>query len=166
MVKYFDGDLLKSDCNVICHQVNTLGVMGAGIALQIKNEYSGCFQKYKEICDYFKDEQDKLIGRVLLWEDNILDIPSVSVKLIANFFSQIGLGRNVQTDYKAFRACCKELKGDLKYYFPITVDTFKIGFPYKIGCGLAGGDWNIIKQIIEEEFADDIWNVEIWRFEK
>ena len=166
MVKYFDGDLLKSDCNVICHQVNTLGVMGAGIALQIKNEYPGCFQKYKEICDYFKDEQDKLIGRVLLWEDNILGIPSVSVKLIANFFSQIGLGRNVQTDYKAFRACCKELKGDLKYYFPITGDTFKIGFPYKIGCGLAGGDWNIIKQIIEEEFADDIWNVEIWRYEK
>ena len=163
MVKYFDGDLLKSGCNVICHQVNTLGVMGAGIALQIKNEYPRCFKRYSEICKDYKDKQDELIGRIFLWED---EIPSVPIKLIASFFSQIGLGWNVQTDYDAFRNCCKELKTKLKYWFPITVDTFKIGFPYKIGCGLAGGDWNIIKQIIEEEFADDIWNVEIWRFEK
>lgn len=163
MVRYFDGDLLKSNCNIICHQVNTLGVMGAGIALQIKNEYPRCFQKYKEICNYFKDKQDELIGRVLLWED---EIPSIPIKLIANFFSQIGLGWDVQTDYDAFRKCCKEVKAKLKYWFPITLDSFKIGFPYKIGCGLAGGDWNIIKQIIEEEFTDDIWNVEIWRFEK
>lgn len=163
MITYHEGDLLKSDCNIICHQVNTLGVMGAGIALQIKSNYPGCFQKYKEICNHFKNEQDKLIGRVLLWEH---EIPSVPIKVIANFFSQKGLGWNVQTDYQSFRDCCKELKGKIKYYFPIIFDSLKIGFPYKIGCGLAGGDWSIIKQIIEEEFADDIWNVEIWRYEK
>lgn len=39
-----------------------------------------------------------------------------------------------------------------------------IGFPYKIGCGLAGGDWNIISQILEEEFAGPQWNVEIWEY--
>jgi O-acetyl-ADP-ribose deacetylase (regulator of RNase III) len=29
----------------------------------------------------------------------------------------------------------------------------KIGLP-KIGCGLAGGDWNIVRQIIERELID------------
>lgn len=29
---YYKGDLLKSPCNMICHQVNCQGVMGDGIA--------------------------------------------------------------------------------------------------------------------------------------
>lgn len=40
---------------------------------------------------------------------------------------------------------------------------FTIGFPDHIGCGLGGGDWNIVKKIIEEEFAGNEWKVEIWK---
>jgi O-acetyl-ADP-ribose deacetylase (regulator of RNase III) len=29
----------------------------------------------------------------------------------------------------------------------------KIGFP-KLGCGLAGGDWNFVSEIIKEVFYD------------
>lgn len=39
MVSYKRGDLLASDCNVICHQVNCKGVMNAGIAKAIRNKY-------------------------------------------------------------------------------------------------------------------------------
>ena len=38
-----------------------------------------------------------------------------------------------------------------------------VGFPYKIGCGLGGGNWNIVSKIIEEEFSDDNYHVEIWK---
>lgn len=41
-MKYYEeikGNLLESDCDIICHQTNTLGIMGGGIALQIKNKY-------------------------------------------------------------------------------------------------------------------------------
>ena len=38
MIKFFNGDLLKSGCDIICHQVNEYGVMGAGIAKQIKEK--------------------------------------------------------------------------------------------------------------------------------
>lgn len=159
MVKYFNGDLLKSGCNIICHQVNTLGVMGAGIALQIKNRYPECFQYYNNICTKYKDAQEELIGGLQLWASEYSNSPT-----IANFFSQKGLGKNVQTDYNAFRTCCQKLKYDINiYYKPSKI---RIGFPYKIGCGLARGNWDIVKQIIEEEFADDIWNVEIWRYNK
>ena len=37
----------------------------------------------------------------------------------------------------------------------------KVGFPYKIGCGLAGGDWDTIIRIIEEELGD--LEVEIYK---
>ena len=29
-----------------------------------------------------------------------------------------------------------------------------IGIPYKIGCGLGGGDWNIVEDIIKTVFRD------------
>ena len=161
MIKYFNGDLLESSCNIICHQVNTIGVMGAGIAAQIKSRYPECFQEYKALCNQFRNEQDKLLGKTQFYS-----ISCENIKIIVNFFSQRGLGWDVQTDYQAFKNCCKELKEKLYYYFSANTPQLRIGFPYKIGCGLARGNWDIIKQIIEEEFADDLWNVEIWRFEK
>ena len=36
---YIQGDVLKTSAKYICHQVNTFGVMGAGVALQIKKNY-------------------------------------------------------------------------------------------------------------------------------
>jgi hypothetical protein len=35
--------------------------------------------------------------------------------------------------------------------------------PYKIGCGLAGGDWEVVKGIIVEVFKPTELFVEIWR---
>ena len=159
MVKYFDGDLLKSDCNMICHQVNCQGVMGAGIALQIRNQYPTCYEAYKQVVHTYGKE--KCLGRVYFYAH-------ASGKFIANMFSQFDFSfKNiVNTDYDAFRSCLLEIKEYVNLLTQNDTEIFKIGFPYKIGCGLAGGDWNIIKQIIEEEFVDDIWNVEIWRFEK
>ena len=62
----------------------------------------------------------------------------------------------VNTDYNAFRSCCEELR-------TVALKHQIIGFPYKIGCGLAGGDWNIVESIINEVFAD--YNVEIYIYE-
>ncbi|EGL17721.1 hypothetical protein HMPREF9413_4472 [Paenibacillus sp. HGF7] len=38
-----------------------------------------------------------------------------------------------------------------------------IALPYNIGCGLAGGDWDIVEQIIEEVFID--YDVTLYKFE-
>ena len=160
MVNYFDGDLLESGCYIIVHQTNTLGLLGAGIASQIKKRYPKYAQEYVEFCNEYKDNQDQLIGKIQSSFNQLGD------PIIVSFFSQRGLGWNVQTDYQAFRDCCKKLKEEVMSCPVVPKSRFRIGFPYKIGCGLARGNWDIIKQIIEEEFTDDIWNVEIWRYEK
>lgn len=160
MVKYFDGNLLESGCNIIIHQTNTLGILGAGLALQIKERYPKYAQEYIEFCNKCRNNQDQLIGQIQLSFNQLGD------PIVVSFFSQRGLGWNVQTDYQAFRTCCKRLKEEVINCPIIPKSRFRIGFPYKIGCGLARGNWDAIKQIIEEEFADDIWNVEIWRYEK
>lgn len=33
MIRYRKIDLLKSECNIVCHQVNCQGVMDSGICL-------------------------------------------------------------------------------------------------------------------------------------
>jgi O-acetyl-ADP-ribose deacetylase (regulator of RNase III) len=43
-----NGDLLTTPINIIAHQVNCMGVMGAGLALQIKNKFEWAYQDYCE----------------------------------------------------------------------------------------------------------------------
>lgn len=157
MITYYKGDLLKSSCNIICHQVNCQGVMGAGIAKQIKEKFPACYEAYKEVVNTAGKEN--CLGRVYFYEH-------ASGRFIANMFSQFNIyPRNkVHTDYNAFRKCCKSIKELVFNLWGKNTSDCKIGFPYKIGCGLAGGDWSIVSQILEEEFAGPHWNVEIWEF--
>ena len=38
----------------------------------------------------------------------------------------------------------------------------RIAMPYRIGCGLAGGDWRIVEKIISSEFERFTGTVELW----
>ncbi|MDC7229728.1 MAG: macro domain-containing protein [Sphaerochaetaceae bacterium] len=63
MIKYLEGDLFKSPAQVIVNTVNTVGVMGKGIALEYKKRYPEMFDAYKKNCD-----KNRLkIGKLMLW---------------------------------------------------------------------------------------------------
>lgn len=49
-VKVIDGDLLTTNANYICHQVNCQGRMGSGVARQIREKYPTVYQWYKVRC--------------------------------------------------------------------------------------------------------------------
>ena len=51
MIRYIEGDLFKSPAQVLVNTVNTVGVMGKGVALEFKKRYPEMFQIYKETCD-------------------------------------------------------------------------------------------------------------------
>jgi O-acetyl-ADP-ribose deacetylase (regulator of RNase III) len=146
MVTYHDGDLLESGCQLICHQVNEYGVMGAGIALQIKEKFPTNFVNYTIECAIYKK---KLYGNVFFYKDK--------QQLIANCFSQI----EWQTDYELVKKVCVKL---LQYCRENKIKT--IGIPFKYGCGLAGGDWNIVEKIFKDTFEKEKFiNLQIWRYE-
>lgn len=160
MLIYKNGDLLKSNCNIICHQVNCQGVMGSGIAKQIHCTYPEVFEQYKQLCNQYKD-LDKLEN--LMGNTQICPTSDDQKRYVANMFAEFHyLPRGIiHTDYEMFRVCCQRLKTLIPTIF-ICKD-FTIGFPDHIGCGLGGGDWNIVKKIIEEEFNGYEWRVEIWK---
>ena len=51
MIRYIEGDIFKSPAQVLVNTVNTVGVMGKGIALEFKKRYPDMFQAYRDICD-------------------------------------------------------------------------------------------------------------------
>ncbi len=125
-------DITTVTNGIICQQVNCQGVMGAGLAKTIKDKWSKVFTNYRK---YYKAAK---LGQI--------QIIKVDDELyVANFFAQDRYGRDKQhTDYEAFASCLLKLRLIHKQY-----PGKQIYFPYKIGCGLAGGSWSVIKELIE-----------------
>lgn len=143
MIEHIAGDLLKTNVQVKVHQVNCYGVMGAGIAKQIKQQYPDVFSIYKKYCNAHTPAD--LIGHI-----QVIPIHNGNT-YICNLFRQKGYGfQKVQTDYLAFRTAVKELVSYMK-----KEGLTSVGCPKYIGCGLAGGDWNIVYGIIERHFGSE-----------
>lgn len=150
LIKIVQGDILQSDKDITGHQVNCLGIMGAGLAKQIKDKYPDTFIEYKKICDNNKENKTELMGRVYMAHNS-------DGKIIANIFSQLDVGRNERkTDYKKLKVGLKKV---CKY---AKENNHSVALPYKIGCGLAGGNWNIVYKIIDSVFDD--YEVTLYEF--
>jgi O-acetyl-ADP-ribose deacetylase (regulator of RNase III) len=50
MLREADGNLLDAEADALVNAVNTVGVMGKGIALQFKHAYPGNFLAYAAAC--------------------------------------------------------------------------------------------------------------------
>jgi len=131
-MRIIKGNILDIENGVICHQVNCLYVAGAGLAKQIKEAYPNWYLYYT--------------NTVATLGDISLYTPTQSLTIV-NMYSQNKYGTEKrETNYSAFGSCLvkiwQEVKGN------------EIYFPYGIGCGLGGGDWNIISQLIEDVFPN------------
>lgn len=64
MITYMSGDLFQSPAKVLVNTVNTVGVMGKGIALKFKHIYPKMFEAYRNQCE----EGNLQIGQLLLYK--------------------------------------------------------------------------------------------------
>lgn len=51
MITYHTGDLFDADVDALVNTVNTVGVMGKGLALQFKRRFPDNFRQYAEACE-------------------------------------------------------------------------------------------------------------------
>lgn len=159
MIEIVNGDLLKADLPIIAHQTNCLGIMGAGIAKSIKDKWNDVFTQYKNLCVNTKDKHN-LLGKIQLCPTN--DTP---IKYVVNLFGEYSFTESVtpyenrHTDYDALRNTLTVLKENLVF-----LDFNKVGIPYKLGCGLAGGDWDgVVYPMLQEIFNDNIITLCIYK---
>lgn len=51
MITYRKGNILEADVDVLVNTVNSVGVMGKGIALQFKKQFPENFRIYKQLAE-------------------------------------------------------------------------------------------------------------------
>ena len=146
MIKKAIGNLVRDAHNydVIVHGANCFCIMGAGIALQIKNKFP---EAYDVDCATIKGDRNKL---------GDISCTVNTVPTVVNAYTQYWLkGRNgeIAADYTAIREALLKLK--IQFYGK------KIGIPM-IGAGLAGGDWNKIEAIINDVLGDQDVTIVEW----
>ena len=156
-IYHVKGSLLDADVDYYCHQVNCQGRMGSGIAKAIKEKwpvvYDEYIQKYNDTYDdilrncgsfeYCPETSEVLLG----------DIQLVQVDknhTVINMFAQEHYGYDGRryTSYDGFWSCL----GRILEFVP---EGATIGFPSHIGCGLGGGNWEVIKTMIEQVLDED-----------
>lgn len=151
MIVEVKKDLLTTEAEIIAHQTNCVAVMGGGVAKQIKEKLLDdvAFKKYQ---DYCFAEREALLGRIQYLNAN-------NGKIIANLFAEVEpTDDEVDTNYEALRQCLTDLKFMAKRH------GFKIAIPGYIGCGLAGGDWTVVYEIIRSVFENSPVVLEICYF--
>jgi O-acetyl-ADP-ribose deacetylase (regulator of RNase III) len=143
MILYKKGDLLKST-GIISHGCNCVGGFGSGVAGQIAAQYP--FVK-----EYYLHKHNN--GG---WKLGDIQIVSVTPdKLFVNCATQKEYYPRdiVHADYRAIQTILNKL-------YRIHEDTgLEVNIP-KIGCGLAGGDWNIVEKLVDCQFAFS--NITVW----
>ena len=55
MLKIINGNIFDGNEDIICHQTNCLGIMGGGIALQVKKLYPNVYNEYSNLCKDYKE---------------------------------------------------------------------------------------------------------------
>ena len=138
MIKFLKGDLLQSDAEALVNTVNTVGVMGKGIALQFKNQYPYNYKLYKEACK----KGELKVGEVLVVKDG--DI--LCKKYIINFPTKEHWRSPSEISY--IQQGLDALKDSIKEY-----NIKSIAIP-PLGCGNGGLDWNIVKPMIITALGD------------
>lgn len=152
MIKEIIGDLIKDGRGILCHQVNYHGVMGGGIALTIQQKMltEEQYRGYQEYCF--------LMGKSALGTVYWIDSGG---RKIANIFSQGDFSKAGDiTDYNAMETCFRAVgERAREHQIPVSI-------PGYIGCGIAGGDWGKVKEIINQifniEYADVDTTIVYW----
>jgi O-acetyl-ADP-ribose deacetylase (regulator of RNase III) len=143
-----DGDLLESDAQYIVHQCNCVSSSSAGIAKFI-------FNKYPDSNIYKTRTEPSTPGTIQVCEGE---------RGIINLFGQYYPGSSsFDNDSKELRISW--FKECLNEIYRMRDKIKSIAFPHGIGCGLAGGDWELYKQFIKK-LAEHMPNTEVYIIRK
>lgn len=138
MIQYETGNLLESKAEALVNTVNTVGVMGKGIALQFKKEFPNNYKIYTKAC---KEHQFD-IGDLLVTEEESL---LYGKKTIINF--------PTKTDWRKPSEYAFIEKGLIELAKVIKERNIKsISLP-PLGAGNGGLDWTKVKTLMEKNLS-------------
>ncbi len=147
---YMQGNIFDSQMRCLVNPVNTVGVMGRGLALEFKRRYPKMFEEYQMLCD----NKQLIVGNPHLWigtaVSSIILFPTK--KHWRQPSKELYIKGGLRVIAQAIRA------GTLSMFHPID----GIAFP-AIGCGLGGLDFETqVRPYMEQYLADLPIDVEVY----
>jgi hypothetical protein len=148
MVNVFNGDVFDAPIDSLVHCANCFHTMGSGIARGIREEYPEAYEA--DVTQTKKGDPEKL-GTFSCAE---IQTPTrrrnPRLKFIYNLYGQFTFGRDRrQVNYEAIYSGFQAVRSDIECgNDPKEV----LGINYKLGCNLAGGDWNVVLAMIHSVF--------------
>lgn len=133
MHQIVQGDLLDVTSGIIVHQVNCRKKMASGLAAQIRNKYP---QHYKDYMHHVP-----VLGGIVVTK-------AASDLFVVGVYGQNSYGYDEQqyTDYAALESGFEMVK-------TLSEQTgLEVYIPMNIGCGLGGGNWKTVLQLIDRIF--------------
>ena len=128
---------LKGDFDVIIHGCNCFNTMGAGIAKQIKINFPEAYEADQET----KKGDERKLGdytAATIARDGIIFV-------VVNAYTQYYYGTGNDISYVSLMNVMNKIAKDY--------NGLRIAYP-KIGCGLAGGNWEMVYRIIDNALKD------------
>lgn len=138
MISEETGNLLDAPADALVNTVNTVGVMGKGLALQFKQAYPANFRAYQAACR----RGEVRLGRVFVYEPGVPGQP----RYLVNFPTK-GHWRD--------RSSLDDVRQGLADLRRLVLDRgiASIAVP-PLGCGNGGLDWRDVRPLIDGALGD------------
>lgn len=138
MIQYITGNILDSDAQALVNTVNTIGVMGKGIALQFKKAYPNNYKAYEKA----SQNAEIAVGKMFITIDSNV---STGEKVIINFPTKTDWRK--PSEYKYIEDGLDNLVKVIT-----TNQISSIAIP-PLGAGNGGLKWEKVKKIIEQKLS-------------
>lgn len=135
MIHYVKGNLLESEAQALVNTVNTVGVMGKGIALQFREAFPANYRIYRDACRNGSFH----IGEVLVTEDTNM---MLGHKIIVNFPTKTHW--KMPSEYSYIEQGLMSLRREI-----VNRNIRSIAIP-PLGSHNGGLDWLKVKRMIEQ----------------
>lgn len=146
MLKFHRTSLMTSSAQTVVNTVNTVGVMGKGLAAAFKERYPDMFRDYKDVCKNGHLQP----GSSWLWKG--------SDQWVLNFATKKHWRNPSKIEY--IQDGLIEFRNNFE-----SAGIREIAFP-RLGCGNGGLDWNDVKPLMVDHLHDLPITVYIHDFEK
>lgn len=134
MITYLKGNLLEANTQALVNTVNTVGIMGKGIALQFKERFPMNFKLYADACK----NGLVTIGKMFVTKENTFN----GEKIIINFPTKMEWYKNSQYSY--IEEGLQDLIHVIKRY-----NIQSLAIP-PLGTGNGGLKWEKVKSLMNE----------------
>lgn len=133
-MRYLKGNLLNAQADALVNTVNTVGVMGKGIALQFKDAFPENFKIYAAACK----RKEFQVGELLVVKEHTLE----GEKIIINFPTKTEW--YLKSKYEYIEAGLRRLADVIQEY-----KIRSIAIP-PLGCGNGGLKWEQVRPMINK----------------